>query len=84
MDLQALKEAVDQLPADEFQELKQHIDERAQQFQQTQDDVEARIAALEAGFAELREGLSPDELAELVIAMNYEYIEPDDLPENER
>jgi hypothetical protein len=75
MDLQALKEAVDQLPADEFQELKQHVDERAQQFQQKHDDVETRIAALDEALAEFREGLTPEEWAEISQAMNSEYIE---------
>ncbi len=43
-----------------------------------QEDVETRITALMAGFAEIREGLSESELAELVEVINTEYIEPDD------
>lgn len=39
---------------------------------------EARMAALRAGFAEMREGLSSQELRELADAMNAEYIEPED------
>jgi hypothetical protein len=93
-DLQALFEAIDHLPPDELEQVHNHVMERrTMQKQIAEESVEERIAALNRAFAEMREGLSKEELAEMIEAMNSEYISPkdlqmydwlDDLPEDER
>jgi uncharacterized protein YceH (UPF0502 family) len=42
-----------------------------------EEDVETRIAKLNEAFAELREGLTQEELDDIVWAMNYKYVHPD-------
>ena len=66
------------------------VSEHINQQSLLQENAETRIAALLAGFAEMREGLSREELKELSDVINYEYIEPfndklfqDDLPGSE-
>lgn len=46
--------------------------------QMIDDNPETTITELLSAFAEIREGLSKEELSELVEAMNSEYIEPED------
>lgn len=94
MDLQTILEAIDQLPREEFQQVKQHVDELAQQVPQTPiHDVEARIAALNQAMENFWEGYSDAEVEAVIDDMNSEFIEPedpelfgwiDDLPEDER
>lgn len=93
-DLQTIFEAIDRLPPDELEQVHNHVVERRTlQKQIAEESVEERIAALNEAFAEMREGLSEAELAEMIEAMNSEYISPkdlhmydwlDELPEDER
>lgn len=96
MDLQTLLQAVDQLPSDDLRQLKHHIEEREHQLQQdqlTDRYTELNISALKDAIAEFREGLSEQELSELLAAMSMKIVNPsdldmynwlDDLPEDER
>lgn len=95
-DLQALFAAIEQLPPEEFQELRRFVEELDQEqftIRRAVETPEERIAALHTALAEFREGLSDEEMREITEAMNYEYVDPnalraydwvDDLPEAER
>jgi DNA repair exonuclease SbcCD ATPase subunit len=96
-DMQALFHTIEQLSPAELEQVRQFVEERRDQLQQirlpTDEEVEARINALHEAFAELREGLSEQDLQEISWAMNYEYVDPDalkaydwidELPEDER
>lgn len=73
MSIDDLLEAVDQLNPDELRQLQQRITARRQQM--SPDEV---FATLQKAFADIREGLSEEELQDMVDAMNHEYIEPVD------
>lgn len=95
-DLQALFAAIEQLPPEEFQELRRFVEERDQEqvtARRAIETLEERLAALHAALAEFREGLSDEEMREIADAMNYEYIDPnvlraydwiDEVPEDKR
>ncbi len=75
MDLKTLITAIDRLPADELEQLRQYIAQRHEALQQTPQE---RITVLNAAFAAIREGLTEEELGQMIADMNGEYIEPDD------
>ena len=80
MTLREIKQAIDQLSVRQLTSLRQYIDEREQQIQQSGRGAtpEERIERLRAARAALVEGLSDEDLAEMTAAMNEEYIEPSD------
>jgi hypothetical protein len=71
MTLDKLKEAIDQLSADERQHLREYIEQH-----ETPSTKKLDMRALDQVFAELREGFSEEDLDELEWAMNVEYVEP--------
>ncbi len=76
-DLQALFAAIEQLPPEEFQELRRFVEERDQEQFTARGAVETpeeRLAALHAALDEFRKGLSDEELREITDAMNYKRI----------
>jgi hypothetical protein len=95
-DLQTVLDAIDRLPPDELEQVREHIKERRQndnRARRLNEDVEERIAGIREALAEFREGLTAEELNDLVNAIRLGYISPkelalydwlDDLPENER
>lgn len=84
-DLQAIFEAIRTLKHEEVKELREFVEQREQQLEGVtspaiEEDAETRIAALNAAFAKIREGLSEIELAEITEAMNTEYIDEETEP----
>jgi len=75
MTLEEIMKAVEALPADELSMLKTHIQEREKQFQSRK---KIDMSVVREAIAEIQEGLSEQEIREIVAAMNEEYIEPDD------
>jgi Glu-tRNA(Gln) amidotransferase subunit E-like FAD-binding protein len=74
-DLQALFHEIEQLSREELEELSQFMDElsiQRHQIRRAQGTPEERIAGLHVALEEFREGLSSEELGEIVAAMNYE------------
>lgn len=67
---------LDRLNDEELAEVRAYIDQRRAQPQIADEDVQAKIAALHEAFAEIREGMSQEELDDMIKAMNSEYIEP--------
>ena len=78
MTLQEIIEAVDALPLNEMQQVRQHIEQRETDEENPIIDIDA----VEKALAELREGFSEEDLEELEWAMNVEYIEPLDEKQN--
>ena len=79
MNLQHLLQAIEELPADEFQRLRNFVEahhEALHEIRRAKGTPEERIAALDKAFTELREGLSQEDLKEIVEVMNYEYVLP--------
>jgi len=95
-DMQALFKVVDRLSPAEREELETYLtvpNPEKMDFDGSDKPIERKIKMLKDAFAEIREGLTPEELAEMTWAMNYEYKYPDalsmydwidDLPEDER
>ena len=93
VDLQAIFEAIEQLEPQEMRQVQRRIDEYLARRPENE-DVETRLAELHAGLAAFREGLSPERLEDLLLAMGTKYAQPtkdlglfdwiDDLPEEER
>ena len=73
--LSEIYQAIDQLNRDEFRKLRAYIEQRPEP-PQIVEDPQTKIAALRDAFAKIREGMSQEELDEMIWAMNYEYIEP--------
>jgi hypothetical protein len=73
--LSDLYAAIDRLNPDEFRQLRAYIDQHAMP-PRIVEDTQTRATALKAALAEIREGLSEEDLDEMTWAMNYEYIEP--------
>jgi uncharacterized protein YeeX (DUF496 family) len=67
---------LDRLNHEELAQVRAYIDQRMMQPQISDEDPHRRAAALMAALAEIREGLSKEELDEMIEAMNSEYIEP--------
>lgn len=57
---------------------------KIEQPQIQNEDAQAKVKALQDAFAEIRAGLTAEELGEMVEAMNAEYIEPLDPSEYDR
>lgn len=77
MNLSTMKQAVEQLSFEELGELLIYI--QAQQREKLQVlSPQERARRLDAAFDKFVEGLSPEELDEIVAAMNEEYIEESD------
>lgn len=78
MMLDNLYQVIDDLSTDDLDALSEYIEQQREQRRLAQYTVEERIQKIEAAFAELREGLTPDELNEITEAMNSEVVEPFD------
>jgi uncharacterized protein YeeX (DUF496 family) len=76
--LQDIYRAIDRLNNEELEQVQAYINQRRQQPQIADEDVQAKIAALREAFAEIREGMTPEELQKMIDVMNSEYIEPID------
>lgn len=91
--LQTILAAIEQLEPQELRQVQRRIDEYLYRRPQNE-DVETRLAELHAGLAAFREGLSPQRLDDLLLAISTKYAQPtkdlemfdwiDDLPEDER
>lgn len=81
MILDNLYQVIDDLSTDDLDALSEYIEQQREQRRLAQYTVEERIQKIEAAFAELREGLTPDELNEITEAMNSEVVEPFDKSE---
>lgn len=77
-DLQGIFRAIDRLNQDQLAQLRAYVEQRIVQPQITDETPQEKIAALHAAFAEMREGLTEEELEQIIHDMNYEYIEPID------
>ena len=82
-DLQTLLEAIDELPAKELKQVKKAVEKREDELlhqpnPSTQEEIEQRIAQMNAALANFREGLTEEEWKKIAHDMNEEYIEPDD------
>ncbi len=67
--LHDLYAAIDRLNDEELDQVQAHINQRRMQ-PQIKEDPHTRAAALKAAFAEIREGLSQEDLDEMIKAMN--------------
>jgi len=74
--LRELYETIDRLDDSELENLQAYIEQRKGQPKHISEDAQAKIKALQEAFAEMRAGLTDEELEEIVEAMNSEYIEP--------
>jgi hypothetical protein len=77
MDVDTLFKALDNLSPDEFERLRKYIAEREHSLKHG--DSDEWEAALNRAIAEFREGLSEDELQQIVAAMNTKNIDTNDL-----
>lgn len=82
-DLQTILQAIDELPAEALQQVRQQLERREGILsptpkQRTPKEIEKLIAELDVVVAEFRAGLTPEEWDEAAKAMNEEYIEPED------
>lgn len=78
MMLDSLYQVIDDLSADDLDALSEYIEQQREQRRLAQYTTEERIQKIEAAFAELREGLTVEQLAEITDAMNSEVVEPFD------
>ncbi|MCC6802177.1 MAG: hypothetical protein IT319_04760 [Anaerolineae bacterium] len=75
--LHDLYRTLDQLNDEELAEVRAYIDQRRAVKPEIADETpQERAAALMAAFAEMREGLSEEQLDAIIADMNSEYIEP--------
>ncbi len=72
MTLDELFHQINQLGDDELRQLQEHIEQRRREA------AEARARAFAEAVEALREGLTEEQIAEIVEAMNYEHVEPYD------
>lgn len=70
MTIEEIYEVVDRLPPDDLRQLGCYI-ERKQDERLSDEVIETRIAELHAGLAEFREGLSENQLNDLLQAMSH-------------
>lgn len=92
-DLQTILEAIEQLEPEELRQVQRRIDEYLYRRPQNE-DVKTRLAELHAGLDAFREGLTPEHLDDLMLAISTKHSQPsknldlfdwiDDLPEDER
>lgn len=78
MMLNDLFHVIDDLSSEDLDRLSDYIEQQRERRRLAQYTPEQRIQAIKEAFAELREGLTPEELEEITEAMNSEYIEPFD------
>ncbi len=78
MMLDNLYQVIDDLSADDLDALSEYIEQQREHRRLAQYTAEERIQKIEAAFAELREGLTVEQIAEITEAMNSEVIEPFD------
>jgi hypothetical protein len=76
MTLKEMIEAVDSLTPSERRELRAYLEHQEGQQNQSALSIEERLNRLNAGFAAIVEGMTPEQIDEMVEAMNAEYIEP--------
>jgi len=77
MNLQEVMKAIDHFSPEELHELRAYLDRHeAQNLPPCALSPEERARRLDEAFAQLREGLTPEQLDEMTNAMNEEYIEP--------
>ena len=74
--LRELYGQIDRLDDAGLEDLRAYIEQRMKQPQNVSEDAQTKIEALRDAFAEMRAGLTDEELEEIVEAMNSEYIEP--------
>jgi FAD/FMN-containing dehydrogenase len=77
-DLESLKNAILDLTPEQYWEIKQFLIENQPEpeaIPPVEEDVETRLAKIHEALAAIREGLSEEDLNEIVWAMNYEYID---------
>ncbi len=82
MDLQNILDAIDRLSPETLQEIRTRIAGRERSLYQerlSREDAEAWITELHAAIAEFRDGLLPEQLDEIVAAMNIGYVSPKEL-----
>jgi uncharacterized protein YeeX (DUF496 family) len=72
MMLDELMRAVDELSEEELRQLRDYVNQR----HVNNLSADERIQMLEEAADAIREGLTPEELDEMIAAMNEEYIEP--------
>lgn len=78
MDLESLKNAILDLTPEQYEEIKQFLVENEPEpevISPIEEDVETRLAKIHQAIAAIRDGLSEEDLNEIVWAMNYEYID---------
>lgn len=79
MTLKDIMQAVDHLSHEELQYLRQYIEQREWQTHPARGSTpEERIRRMNRAAAMIREGMTQDQLDEMIAAMNEEYIEPVD------
>ncbi len=80
-DLEAILQAIDSMPVNDLDTVRQRIDKRihSPQLHNQNDDVENWITNLHVAIDEFREGLSETELRDIVSSMNIGYISPKEL-----
>jgi uncharacterized protein YeeX (DUF496 family) len=79
MTLQQIKQAVDSLSAEELRELREYLEQRESLEQPVLIlSPEERIRRLDAAVEAIREGMTQEQIDEMIEAMNAEYIEPFD------
>ena len=78
MMLDNLYQVIDDLSADDLDALSEYIEQQREHRRLAQYTAEERIQKIEAAFAELRDGLTAEQLAEITGAMNSEVVEPFD------
>ena len=74
--LSEVYEKIDHLSREEMAQVRAYLDQRLMQPQIIDEDIQTKIAVLHQAFADIRAGFTPEELEELIEAMNSEYIEP--------
>ena len=94
IELEAVLESLNHLNPDELMQVRRRVQMLEQQARAPlDDDVETRIAALNAALDNFWEGFTEEEVDEIVWAMNVEFVDPEELktfdwllelPENER
>lgn len=79
MTLQDVIKAVDRLSPEELRELRSYLDQRESTDQYTHElTPEERIRRMDAAVEAIREGMTQEQIDEMIEAMNAEYVEPFD------
>ena len=80
-DLEAILQAIDSLPENDLDKVRQRIDQRTHNPERSiqNHDAEDWISDLHAAIDAFRDGLSETELREIVNSMNMGYISPKEL-----